>query len=181
MIPRTTGYPVVNVTSTWRKESQLGTRRKDRQQTFCHSHPTICKFANIYPKGRQGKQNFSDDYAEIILAHTISLCIYLSDGEDKHAYVMFSLLHETNGRGKPFAGWSHILSGLHATKNNFLMCSYIISTFIQKQCLRATTWGSAVQETLFWLSTGIRHDYLVVSILTSADPCKRWPATSVGM
>ena len=52
----------------------MGTRRKDRQQTFCHSHPTICKFANIYPKrSRQGKQNFSDDYAEIILAHTISL------------------------------------------------------------------------------------------------------------
>ena len=50
-----------------------GTRRKDRQQTFCHSHPTICKFANIYPKRRQGKQTFSDDYAEIILAHTISL------------------------------------------------------------------------------------------------------------
>ena len=82
---------------------------------------------------------------------------------------------------RPFAGWSHILSSLHATKNNFLMCSYIISTFIQKHCLRATTWGSAVQETLFWLSTGIRHDYLVVSIFTSADPCKRWPATSVGM
>ena len=48
-----------------------------------------------------------------------STCPYHSDGEHKH--VMFSLLHKTKGRGQPFAGWwPRILSGLHATKNNFL-------------------------------------------------------------
>ena len=60
-------------------------------------------------------------------------------------------------------------------QNNFLDVSYIISTFMQ------TTWGSAVQETFFWQRTGIRHDYVVVSIFVSADPCKSWPVMSVGM
>ena len=32
-----------------------------------------------------------------------------------------------------------------------------------------------------WPRHDFRHDYLVVSIFTSADTYKRWPVTSIGM
>ena len=55
-----------------------------------------------------------------------STCPYYSNVEHKH--IMFSLLHETNGKGQPFAGWPCIVTG---TYTDFPVC-VIRSIFIRK-------------------------------------------------